>query len=312
MSKILSCDWGTSSFRLRVIDNQTAHIIEETTDGLGIAAIHAKWIESNLPETEKIDFYLSFLYESITQLTENERFSLPVLISGMASSSIGIVEVPYTKTPFLLSEISLNYQRVKHKITKQQIYIFSGICSENDIIRGEETLLIGSDFSDKEKTLVILPGTHSKHIFVENKEIVSIKTYMTGEFFELLSKKSILAATVETPTFFDEKAFRKGVKDSKNGCLLHQAFQVRTQTLLNGVSPESNHHYLSGLLIGVELLAIQKEKSAIIQLICGEHLKEMYRIALEMLDLQCVTFQAADAALVRGHCRLLKQITSFS
>jgi 2-dehydro-3-deoxygalactonokinase len=59
---------------------------------------------------------------------------------------------------------------------------------------------------------------------------------MTGEFFELLSKKSVLwhilieegqGLTISSNKLF----FEKGVKDSLSSDLLHHAFLVRTNDL---------------------------------------------------------------------------------
>ena len=52
-------------------------------------------------------------------------------------------------------------------------------------------------FELDEEQVFIFPGTHSKHVTVKNGNVIDIKTYMTGEFFELLSVKSILSATIE-------------------------------------------------------------------------------------------------------------------
>ncbi len=67
-------------------------------------------------------------------------------------------------------------------------------------MRGEETQLIGCLKSGKQDGFFIFPGTHSKHVEVEDGMVKDFKTYMTGEFFELLSQKSILLNSVEENT----------------------------------------------------------------------------------------------------------------
>ncbi len=77
--------------------------------------------------------------------------------------------------------------------------------------------------------LYIFPGTHSKHIIVKDGAVVAFTTYMTGEFFALLSKQSILHTSVEKHTDSAPSAsFMNGVEDATKGNLLHLAFMVRT------------------------------------------------------------------------------------
>ncbi len=70
--------------------------------------------------------------------------------------------------------------------------LVSGFQTDTDIMRGEETKLLGFDIPDDEERIFIFPGTHSKHVFVKNKTGIDFKTYMTGELFNLMSEKSIL------------------------------------------------------------------------------------------------------------------------
>lgn len=67
-------------------------------------------------------------------------------------------------------------------------------------MRSEEVQLIGAVEGQKDsaaETGYIFPGTHFKHIYVQRKQVTDFKTYMTGEYFELLSQKNILRESVE-------------------------------------------------------------------------------------------------------------------
>ena len=106
--------------------------------------------------------------------------------------------------------------------------IIPGVSSTDDVMRGEETQLTGCfhEVNNKEH-LFIFPGTHSKHVVVKNETILDFKTYMTGEFFELLSSKSILATSVEKGKGLDNelnrKSFDEGLQASNKSNLLHNS-----------------------------------------------------------------------------------------
>jgi len=70
-------------------------------------------------------------------------------------------------------------------------YLISGAATRHEMMRGEETEAIGlmADAglsSLGQRSLLILPGTHSKHIWIEDQRIVNFRTFMTGELFDVL------------------------------------------------------------------------------------------------------------------------------
>ena len=107
---IISCDWGTSEFRLRIINIIEALVVKEIVSPNGVLSIQNQWAADSKKISIK-EFYLQFLLAQIKLLLvdNSENFeNSPLLISGMASSSIGIEELPYAKIPFALIRFSLN------------------------------------------------------------------------------------------------------------------------------------------------------------------------------------------------------------
>ena len=43
MSLFISCDWGTSTFRLRLVDKDNQQVLAEVTNQQGIAATFEEW-----------------------------------------------------------------------------------------------------------------------------------------------------------------------------------------------------------------------------------------------------------------------------
>src|SRR5882757_9727652 len=140
MKYFLSCDWGTSAFRLKLVDAATGEIIACEYSDQGIADTFALWKTAG---TARESFYLDVLSQQIINLEKQLDFNLDgtqLIISGMASSSIGIIELPYSELPFDLSGSNLTMRRLpetasfNHKTT-----LISGLKSADDVMRGEET-----------------------------------------------------------------------------------------------------------------------------------------------------------------------------
>ena len=165
-NKILSCDWGTTSFRLRLIDVDTAAVMHEVKSFDGVNAVHNEWLATKKNERVRLNFYRSFIQSQIEKLNVDVS-NVMVIISGMASSTIGMKELPYAKLPFELSGNNLNIEKFEaDNFCKHDILLVSGLQTDVDVMRGEETLLLGCNIDDD--VLVIFPGTHSKHIVVKN------------------------------------------------------------------------------------------------------------------------------------------------
>ncbi|RZK46197.1 MAG: 2-keto-3-deoxy-galactonokinase, partial [Pedobacter sp.] len=100
MINFLSCDWGTTNFRLRLVEPNGLSIRAEVSSHQGIAMVHSGWKNAG---NDRETFYSSILREAVIQLQERTSTNLtglPLLISGMASSSLGIRELPYAGLPF--------------------------------------------------------------------------------------------------------------------------------------------------------------------------------------------------------------------
>jgi 2-dehydro-3-deoxygalactonokinase len=306
MRRFLSCDWGTSSFRLRLVDTGKKEITAELFSDEGMAETYQQWVATGRPETERIDFYKTRLSGSISKLSVNIDNNLPVIISGMVSSSIGLKELPYQKFPFSWDKSQFGVEKIEgDKNFSHPLFIIPGFKTDVDVMRGEETKLLGCALDDDGEKIFIFPGTHSKHVFVKNKTGLDFKTYMTGEIFNLLIEKSILSNAVKKG--MDEKSYIQGFKAGLAENILHQAFRVRTRQLLQRANEVSNYQYLSGLLIGAELKDL-KDKGCPLYLVCGEHLKQAYLSGLELLGAKKeIHYLSADEMLIRGHCKLADQ-----
>ena len=278
-----SCDWGTTNLRVRIVRDDA--VVTETRSGQGASSL-------NSPREFR---------EALAAAMHAMGAPKPVVISGMAGSSIGWKELPYARLPFRLD----GSDAVVHEI-EPDTFLISGVRSEDDVMRGEETELLGLEV-DREDAVVILPGTHSKHCVLKNGAMVAFRTFMSGELHALLSAHGILRQSMAPG--WDEAAFLEGIDESTHGSLTSSLFKVRTRALLHGKCPESNSSFLSGLLIGSELSALPKDVPLV--LAAAGAIATPYRIAFRALGLDARSHIISDdeAAIlaVRGQRKILEQ-----
>jgi 2-dehydro-3-deoxygalactonokinase len=187
------------------------------------------------------------------------------------------------------------------------------------VMRGEETQLIGLidllNLPPHKPYIFILPGTHSKHLYLENNRLVNFHTYMTGEIFNILSNHSILKDSIEIVTsenLTDSNltAFKKGVLEANSSDILNSLFKVRTNQLFQKLNKKDNGFYLSGLLIGSELKQLLTESNCQLVLCSGNNLFEFYKTAIEALNLSertiTVPSKIIDKSVVVGQMKIFK------
>jgi 2-dehydro-3-deoxygalactonokinase len=261
----------------------------------------------------------------ISHSLEIDIAKLPLVISGMAISSIGMINIPYENLPFSVTA-STGFES-RYQQNGAPILLVTGVCSADDLMRGEETQMIGlyhtAELNNElpSNGIFVLPGTHSKHISVIDKSIVSIKTFITGELFHILRGHGTLSKSIaflhedRNANPENQSAFIKGIHDSKDGSLLNHLFQVRVNDILNKLNKEQNFYYLSGLLIGSEFDYLKKGNilSATNKLVvcCSSNLISYYTIVLKELGLMDnVIFIAPalfDKATVVGQLTVYKK-----
>ncbi|ATP55264.1 2-keto-3-deoxy-galactonokinase [Pedobacter ginsengisoli] len=316
MDYFFSCDWGTSSFRLRLIRASDLVVIAETKSSRGISDTYKLWQQTSTLSLRS-DFYANIVKDEIKFLQQDLSMptdGIPVLFSGMASSTIGMVDLPYKRLPFNLDGSDLKIEFITNSAAANPFVVISGACTDCDVMRGEETKIVGCqsllDNSDQEQ-LLILPGTHPKHIVVKNNQAIDFKTYMTGEFFNLLSVDSILSASVAEGGDLDDPqnqdSFIEGVRASRHSNLLHASFMVRTNQVLKNIPPTQNFHYLSGLLIGTELGGLKPDVP--IYLVGGAVHASLYKLACNELNLRVNMEIDADLALIKGQQAIFSRLT---
>lgn len=287
----VAVDWGTSSFRLWLVDRAGQVLTERRSDEGMMAAAKAGFpavLQSHLAAVEA-------------------PAHLPVLVCGMAGAKTGWVEAGYVDTPAPLSVVLRQAARVPGET--RDIRILPGIAQRDagapDVMRGEETQLLGALGLDPAgEALVCMPGTHSKWVRVKDGTVAHFSTFMTGELFSVVSRETILSLAVAGADDSEDVAsFKAAVKAAYDAPAFtaNLLFGARSRQLLFGSTAAAARETLSGTLIGAELAAglCGTVPKAGITLIASGRLAALYRLAFDALS---VTVQPIDAdeAVRRG------------
>lgn len=306
--QFVSCDWGTSNFRIRLVDSKDLTIIQEHKTNLGVSKLYRQSLGQK--ELSQEDFFKNYLLRQLDILTDLPKDNILIIASGMITSSIGMKELPYASVPQSFNGVNINCSlfSLDHKI---QTLLISGIQTESDIMRGEEAQAIGiiDHISDVSEGVIIMPGTHSKHIRFSGDEIVDFSTYMSGELFEILSTTGLLSLSVKNGEW-DPKfsgIFLEGVQKGINDEFMKTLFSIRGNDILKRTSKEMNFYFLSGLIIGSELSYLKKNNQKIFLGASGM-LRELYLLALvsniPSARFTCFRPEIMDNALLKGQKKI--------
>ena len=304
VDRFISGDWGTSRLRLRLVRQEPFEILETVESDDGIAAVYDQWKDGSLSREKHFE---AVLREQIGKFGESIE-SLPMILSGMASSAIGWRELPYAPLPHRLSD-PLPAEMVGAEL---DVRLISGLRFDSrDVMRGEETQVMGlwgnPSLGLPSRFRVLLPGTHSKHVVVENDTITEFQTFLTGDLFQALGKHTILkhSLDLEKPIKVDD-SFREGVARIRDEPLDGALFGIRCADLFNERQPAGNASYLSGMLIGSEMKSMSKTSEPVV--VAATPLGELYAEAVRVMGvgtrLLVVPEVALDEAVPRAHARL--------
>lgn len=278
---LVGIDWGTSNRRAYILDAQ-GDLVRQHNDDAGILRVDG-------------DFEGSL--RSLLQGLQLDRAE--IVMSGMVGSRNGWQQVPYLGVDQPLSALRDALTEIDTTIPGVRCRIVPGYCYIDphglpDVMRGEETQVLGALQLSASDGWFLLPGTHSKWVLVEGGKIVELNTFMTGEFYALLSQYGTLSKVMSDQHSVPQ-AFAAGINASRHGSFTHTAFCCRALVVTDMMPAEHTASYLSGLLIGTELHEILRKTNLgmrlPVQVVGSPALSTRYLSALELLGIQARAWQ---------------------
>ncbi len=240
-----------------------------------------------------------------------------ILASGMITCEFGLVNLPHISVPAGIEELRASvYETVIPEISSVPITFIRGVktvgsLSETDMMRGEETELMGLlEYADQ-NALFVLPGSHSKLIETdENGRIIRFSTTLTGEMIAALSENTILKDAVDLSVdTVDKPHLLEGYTYAKEHGINETLFKVRILKNILGKTPEETYSFFLGAVLQAEIDAI--EESCVETVVLGG--KKQIRKAMEILlaengRKQIVSLSEAqvEASVFSGQVRILE------
>lgn len=234
-------DWGTTRLRLYRLEDG---IVTDRCEGPGIGVLTEAPVQ---------------VLRSLLSRWSTDEGPTSVTLCGMAGSRTGLCEAPYVACP---AGVERWRQAVPRFILDDlSIRIAPGVRMGNrDVMRGEETQIFGALARHAElgegSLIVVLPGTHSKWVRVEDGIISDFRTFFTGEFYGLLVDHSTLLKVAADRGGDGERdtGWFDGLMRARAGAgLLGAVFESRAAQLLADRTAGWARGYLSGLLVGAEI-----------------------------------------------------------
>ncbi|MEM1067001.1 MAG: 2-dehydro-3-deoxygalactonokinase [Pseudomonadota bacterium] len=273
----IAVDWGTSRCRAWAIG--AGEVLAQTQSGDGMGTLERDGFEPAL--LRLIGPWLG-------------ADPVEVIACGMVGSRQGWAEAPYRTVPCTPTDGTTAPAPAQDP--RLTVRLIPGLrqLDPADVMRGEETQIAGwlaqnPDFDG----ILCLPGTHTKWAQISAGEVVSFRTFMTGDLYAAISDHTVLRHSVGDG--WDDGAFADALDTAlaKPEALATRLFAIRAEGLLAGVTPGAGAARLSGLLIGAELAAARPYwLGQNVAILGGTSHVARYATALSH---QGVTARAADA-----------------
>lgn len=256
MSFYITVDGGTTNTRINLVKNRK--IIDSIKLNIGA--------KSTIDNPDLLQKELKGAIQKLLQkncLTEKDV--IRVLASGMITSEFGLCNLPHIETPAGIYELHNHmHETVISEITTIPFVFIRGVktCSlafENtDIMRGEETELMGIYNPCYGKCIYVLPGSHSKIIRVdENGKIRNFSTMLTGEMAAALSQYTILKDAVDlSVSDADTEYLLKGFDFCKKAGINQALFKTRILKNVFKNTKEEIYSFFLGVILCNEITQI--------------------------------------------------------
>lgn len=295
---LIGLDWGSTNLRAYAFD-QAGTVVDRRQSQAGaltlkgesafdaaLAAIAADWAQAH-PAAKLVG-------------------------CGMVGARTGWREAPYVECGVsvdLTRQLAVGAIGVATSLGRHLTIVPGMKSSEPDVMRGEETQILGSDVV---QGIIVCPGTHSKWAQVSAGHIENFATFFTGEMHALIREHSSVGKALNAlPTLDDGQSFHLGLSYARTGAAswLHDLFVMRAAVVTGVKTSEQISTVLSGWLLGCEFAAAlaMYPQTHEIALLASNELVPWYERAGEAFG---VTVNALDAAAstARGLWRVAQQL----
>lgn len=291
----ITVDVGTTNSRIRVIEELRELSTAKSRIGIKDVAITGS---KSILEENLIKLVNEGLEKANKTLSDVEY----LVASGMITSNLGLVEIPHRTGPVSLTDLSENVKSEYFSwLGNIPFYFIPGIknnvpnpsmeyLNQIDVMRGEEVEAFGivELCNVKGPAIMVLPGSHTKFVFINEKnEIEKCSTTMLGEFLFALSTSTILSNSISKDLIenIDKDYIINGIDFEKNNGVTKAAFAVRLMDISFTTTPNQRANFLAGALISNDISPVItrniEEKYHDIYIGGSSPLKDIFKIVLD-------------------------------
>ena len=313
MANYLTIDGGTTNTRINLVLDKK--VVDSVKLNIGVRAN----INGNSEYKTEISNGIKALLKSNDI---NESHIEKILCSGMITSELGLLTLEHLKVPCGIDELSKGICHVRmEEISTIPFAFIRGVKTEcdsidnADMMRGEETEFIGICDKKDFGSVYVLPGSHSKIIYTDEKgRIYKFSTELSGEMIEAIANNTILKEIIDLKNAELEKDYLQlGYKYAKENGVNAAFFKVRILKNLFSCGANELYSFFLGVALYHEVENIIK--SPVKKVIIGG--KKQLRIPMEFLlknnsdkDVICVDENTATYAASYGMIKIYEHSPS--
>lgn len=256
MSNYITIDGGTTNTRINLVKNEAV----ADTLSYGIGAKKSMYDNRILKETIKAGIE-QILNRNGMKASGIEK----ILVSGMLTSEFGICPLEHMATPAGIKELHDNIVEIKLNDLSEIPFVFMrGVktacdsLEHSDMMRGEETELMGIMEPPYSENVYILPGSHSKIIKTDqNGRITDFRAMLTGEMIAALSEHTILRNAVDIKNAVLNKEYlMRGFEFCRDNGINEALFKVRILKNIFSRSADETYSFFMGAVLCGEILKV--------------------------------------------------------
>ena len=272
---IITIDAGTTNTRTFLWDDMK-NLIASSREEIGVRNTAIDGNNKRLKSAVK-----SCLEDILKQAKATYNEVKCIIASGMITSNVGLIEIPHVVAPAGVQELASAIQSVMlEDICPLPIWFIPGVKNSAgnisinnfevmDIMRGEEVETLGmlKSINYDESLIIVLPGSHSKFIFIDKEGRISgCLTTIAGEILDVITNHTIIADAVGHEHVnledYNEEFVLLGYKTAQKVGLSRACFSARILNQFTQYSKREIANYILGVTLQSDLLAIKNSSVA--------------------------------------------------
>ena len=307
MRYFITVDGGTTNTRVSLVKDE--QIIDTQKIALGARA----GIDGKAPLANALKDAIAQLLKT-HGVSENEVER--ILASGMITSEFGLYTLPHILLPTGLKELHNGMKEVVlEEISPIPFCFIPGVKAlgedflSSDMIRGEETELMGILDNSNGDCVYVLPGSHSKVIRTDGEgKIQNFSTLLSGEMAQALSENTILKGAVDLSVdSIDVEYLKNGYFYCREHGINQSLFKVRILKVLFGGNPEEIYSFFLGAVLCGEIGEILRYGAETVVIGGKRQLREALAAILNAIGgmrVVTLTEEEVQGSVTRGMLRI--------